>query len=54
MDVSSASSATMDVAAAGTSAIAVSVLKSTENLMADEMTRLLSSIGVGSNVNASA
>jgi hypothetical protein len=44
----------MDIAAAGTSSIALNLLKSTENLVADEMSRLLSSIGVGANVNASA
>ncbi len=54
MDVSGVSAGTMDIAANGTSAIALSVLKGTESLVADEMTRLLSSIGVGSNVNTSA
>jgi hypothetical protein len=49
-----AGGATMDLAAAGTSAIAMSVLKSTENLVADEMARLMASIGVGTKVNASA
>jgi hypothetical protein len=46
--------ATMDLAAAGTSAVAMSVLKSTENLVADEMSRLMASIGVGTRVNTSA
>ncbi|HEY6236954.1 MAG TPA: hypothetical protein VIW69_17765 [Candidatus Elarobacter sp.] len=46
--------ATMDLAAAGTSAIAMDVLKSTENLVADEVTRLFASLGLGSKVNASA
>ncbi len=47
--------ATMDLAAANTSsAIAMSVLKSTENLVADEMARLMASIGVGTKVNTSA
>jgi hypothetical protein len=46
--------ATMDLAAAGTSAVAMSVLKSTENLVADEMSRLMASIGIGTKVNASA
>jgi hypothetical protein len=46
--------ATMDLAAAGTSAVAMSVLKSTENLVADEMARLMASIGIGTRVNASA
>ncbi len=32
----------------------MSVLKGTENLVADEMQRLFASIGVGTNVNASA
>lgn len=54
MDVSGTSAGTMDIAAAGTSSIALSVLKSTESLVSDEMTRLLASIGVGANVNASA
>ena len=44
----------MDLAAAGTSAIAMDVLKSTENLVADEVTRLFASLGLGSKVNASA
>ena len=46
--------ATMDLAAAGTSSVAMSVLKSTENLVADEMARLMASIGVGTRVNTSA
>ncbi len=46
--------ATMDLAAAGTSSVAMSVLKSTENLIADEMSRLMASIGVGANVHVSA
>jgi hypothetical protein len=46
--------ATMDLAAAGTSAIAMSVLESTENLVADEMSRLMASIGIGTKVSASA
>ncbi len=46
--------ATMDLAAAGTSAIAMDVLKSTENLVADEVTRLMASLGVGTKINASA
>ena len=54
MDVSGLSAGTMDIAAAGTSSIAMSVLKGTENLVADEMQRLFASIGVGANVNASA
>ena len=44
----------MDVAAAGTSSIALNVLKGTESLMADEVQRLFASLGVGANVNASA
>lgn len=55
MDVSGVPAAgTMDIAANGTSAVALSVLKGTEQLAVDEMTRLLSSLGVGGNVNASA
>jgi hypothetical protein len=54
MDVSALSSGTMNIAAAGTSAIALSVLKSTERLMVDEVQRLFASLGVGANVNASA
>ena len=46
--------ATMDLAAAGTSAVAMSVLKSTENLVADEMSRLMTSLGVGTRVNTAA
>ncbi len=46
--------ATMDLAAAGMSAVAMDVLKSTENLVADEVTRLFSSLGLGTRFNASA
>jgi len=46
--------ATMDLAAAGTSAIAMDVLKSTENLVSDEVSRLMASLGVGTKVSASA
>ena len=41
-----------DLAAAGTSAIAVSVLASTEKLVADEAARLFASLGVGGNFSA--
>ncbi len=44
----------MDIAAAGTSLIAMGVLASTEKLMTDEVTRLFASLGIGANVNASA
>jgi hypothetical protein len=42
------------VAANGTSMLAVNVLKSTQNLMADEVSRLFASIGIGANFNAAA
>jgi hypothetical protein len=42
------------VAGNGTSMLAVNVLKSTQNLMADEVSRLFASIGIGSNFNAAA
>lgn len=42
------------IAANGTSMVAVSVLKSTQNLMADEVARLFASIGIGANFNAAA
>ena len=44
----------MDIAANGVSQIAVSVLTSTEHLVADEVSRLMASIGVGANFHASA
>lgn len=44
----------MDIAANGTSQIAMSVLAGTERLVADEMNRLMASIGVGANFHASA
>ena len=44
----------MDIAANGTSSIAMTVLASTESLVANEMARLMASIGVGSNFSASA
>lgn len=50
--VSAISTSTADIAAAGSSSVATSVLKSTENLMADEMNRLMASLGVGTAVNA--
>jgi hypothetical protein len=40
------------VAANGTSSIAMSVLASTEKLMADEAQRLFSSLGLGTAINA--
>jgi hypothetical protein len=56
MDASSAiSAAVAGISAGGTgAAIAVSVLKSSENAEAKQMATLLSSIGIGGNVSASA
>ena len=50
--MSALSSSTANTAAAGTSMVAMSVLKGTENLMADEMNRLMATLGVGTAVNA--
>ena len=44
----------MDIAANGTSAVAVSVLAGTEKLMADLASRLFASLGVGTNVDSKA
>jgi len=44
----------MDIAANGTSSIAMSVLAGTESLVANETARLLASLGVGANVNTTA
>jgi hypothetical protein len=43
-----------DIAANGTSMIAMNVLKSTQNVMADEVSRLFSSLGLGTTIDASA
>ena len=47
-----AGGAAMDIAANGTSSVAMSVLAGTERLMADEARRLFASLGLGSAVNA--
>jgi len=52
--ITGAAGGAMDIAANGTSSIAMSVLAGTERLVADEMSRLLASIGVGANFSASA
>ena len=50
--ISAASSATLATAAAGTSSIAVAVLSSTEQLVADEAARLFQSLGLGTAISA--
>jgi hypothetical protein len=52
--ITGASSGTLDIAANGTSSVAMAVLASTERLLADEAARLFSSLGIGSNFSASA
>jgi hypothetical protein len=52
--ITGAAGGAMDIAANGTSAIAMSVLAGTERLVADEMSRLMASIGIGANFSASA
>ncbi|MBV8300070.1 MAG: hypothetical protein JO083_11060 [Candidatus Eremiobacteraeota bacterium] len=47
-----AGGAVMDIAAGGTSSIAMSVLASTEALVANEAQRLFASLGLGSAINA--
>ncbi len=42
----------MDIAAAGTSSIAMNVLASTEALMANEAQRLFASLGLGTAISA--
>ena len=44
----------MDIAANGSSSIAMAVLAGTEALMANEAARLMASLGVGANVNLTA
>ena len=48
-----AASAAM-TAANGSSMVATSVLKGTQNLMADEVSRLFASMGIGASINATA
>jgi hypothetical protein len=50
--VGSSSSAVLDIAAGGTSSIAMAMLSSTEKLVADEATRLFASLGLGSAISA--
>jgi hypothetical protein len=52
--ITGAAGGAMDIAANGVSQIAMSVLTSTERLVADEMSRLMASIGIGANFSASA
>lgn len=52
MDGISAVSGTMDIAAGGTSSIAMSVLASTEQFQASVANQLFSSLGIGSAINA--
>ncbi len=46
------SASTLDVAAGGTSSIAMSVLAGTEQLVADEARRLFASLGLGTAISA--
>jgi hypothetical protein len=43
-----------DIAATGTSMVAMNVLKSTQSFMSEEVSRLFASFGVGTNINTSA
>ncbi|HTJ27237.1 MAG TPA: hypothetical protein VMA36_13840 [Candidatus Limnocylindria bacterium] len=43
-----------DIATNGTSMVATSVLRGTQNLMADEVARLFASFGIGTNIDATA
>lgn len=52
--ITGAAGGAMDIAANGVSQIAMSVLTSTEHLVADEVSRLMASIGIGANFHASA
>jgi hypothetical protein len=52
--ITGAAGGAMDIAVNGVSQIAMSVLTSTEHLVADEMSRLMASIGVGASFNGSA
>ncbi len=51
MEFTGAAGGAMDIAANGTSPIAMSVLTGTERLVADEMSRLMASIGVGTRTS---
>jgi hypothetical protein len=46
------SASTLDVASGGTSSIAMSVLASTEKLVAEEAQRLFASLGLGTAISA--
>jgi len=50
--VGSSSSALLDTAAGGTSSIAMAVLSGTEQIVADEATRLFASLGLGTAISA--
>lgn len=50
--VSATSSATLDTAAAGTSVIASAVLTGTEQLVANEVSTLFASLGLGTAISA--
>ena len=50
--VSAVSASTMAIAASGTSAVALSVLRDTEQLPQTEINELFGSLGLGTNVNA--
>jgi hypothetical protein len=47
-------SSAANIAATGTSMVAMNVLKGTQNLMQDEVSRLFASIGIGTNFNSAA
>ena len=50
--VSTVGSSAVDLAAGGTSSIAMAVLSGTEQLMADEAQRLFASLGLGTAISA--
>jgi hypothetical protein len=50
--ISAAFSSTMDIAAGGTSAVAASVLASTEQLAATQAAEMFASLGLGTAINA--
>ncbi|HTD33492.1 MAG TPA: hypothetical protein VK665_07525 [Candidatus Elarobacter sp.] len=52
--ITGAAGGPMDIAANGTSQIAMAVLASTERLMTDEAARMMASLGVGATFSASA
>ncbi|MGD0050922.1 MAG: hypothetical protein ABSD03_03755 [Vulcanimicrobiaceae bacterium] len=50
--ISAVTGSTMDIAAAGTSSVALDVLRNTEQLAATQVDELFASLGLGTAINA--